>query len=349
MKHCLYLILLLAIGNTELFAQTPLILNAKTRTADTTVTLIPDCWRGFTKTNTGNIFSNPPDFTCGGGWNGTHSKVNGLLAVNESDCYYYNIHWPDSVCLYEKALTYSGIDPYMCRDSMRRYCELHPYATVSPGQTLNAFRYTFKSSGDIWWATPGNSNEPWVNEYNWFVKMQPINPDMLYQKYVINGLANCLSGIDWNEEANMWYNYTLLFPEDSVDVASCWHTINGIRERQSRVPEDTTPFHKLTFPLKPLENAVVLHGVSGNSSAITIISDPSGKAITVTYDLMYDGDADFAILDQLGRELVHKRTNYLAKGSQKMTLQLDGLGSGSYYLRLLTGSSVVTKPFLVIR
>ena len=298
--------------------------------------------------NTVNVNSLQAGFVCGGGFTGAHSKGAEILANGQNDCYYYGIYWPDSVCLYEKALTYYGIDPVKCRDSMRKYVELHPFATVYPGETVSGLGTANTSTYDIWYSLSGSSNEPFINQYNWLVRMQPVNLEEKYQKSIIQLLASMLDNLDWNEEANMLWNYTQLFPEDTGIAHSIWHSIEGLRQTQSRVPQDTTPFHRLTFPLQPLQDNGVNQNVTAPRVNVTI-SNPNVAEITINYELAYDGEADFIIFNQLGNEMLHKRAEYLQRGNQKIVLPLNGLPSGAYYLRMMAGSSVITKPFLVIR
>ncbi|MBS1903653.1 MAG: T9SS type A sorting domain-containing protein [Bacteroidetes bacterium] len=305
-----------------------------------------------TYSNSSNVTALTADFSCGNGWASPHGKDAPSItqAISDDDCYYYGIHWPDSLCLYEKALTYFGVDPVMCRDSMRSYVEYHPFATVYPGETLDAFRYAFTSTADIWYAQTINTTEPWVNQYNWLVKMQPINSEAIYQHYVLNGLANALGHIDFNAEANMWYNITLLFPDDSGGNAACWKAIQGIRVTQSRIPEDTTPFYKLTFPLKPIPDAGVrVSAIAGQEMNVRVVTDADMRTLSVYYELASDGEADFMIYDQLGKALIHKRSSYVSKGDQHILLDINEIPSGAYFLRVQTAGSVVTKPFLITR
>ncbi|MFI5264215.1 MAG: T9SS type A sorting domain-containing protein, partial [Candidatus Kapaibacterium sp.] len=131
-------------------------------------------------------------------------------------------------------------------------------------------------------------------------------------------------------------------------VKAGWVAEQGIREHQRNSGEDTTAFFVLSFPLKPLVDAVVNSSPVQNQGNLRI-TNPNVSEIMVNYDLVYDGDADFVIFDQLGKEMLHKRTEYMQHGSQKIVLQLNAFPRGEYYLRMLTGSTVVTKPFLVIR
>ena len=260
--------------------------------------------------------------------------------VQSDDCYYYNVNWPDSLCLYWKAVTYINIDNQKALDTMRLYVEKYPFSTVAPGRTLSGLNKAGSITFDLWGSETGNSPHFWVEHYNWLVKIQPVNPERVYQKEVMLQLIGALDYIDWNAEANMLYNYSLIFGDDSSEVDLAWRTIRSIRETQERAGEDTTEFYILTFPLKPIQTAVKASEQLRNGQ-LFVLSNPFSDVLELKYILSNSAMVRMDVYDLLGRAVYSEGQAYKAEGEYVLTLQSKGWSSGSYYVRLSSPSGEV--------
>jgi hypothetical protein len=238
--------------------------------------------------------------------------------------------------LYWKALTYYTVDNKMGRDSMRRYVEEHPFATLPPGQTLSALRWTGNFSRDL----AVISNEPWIDNYNWLVTVQPLNQERRYQKEVMLNLISALGLIDWNAQCNMLYNYSIIFGDDSNDVNLAWQTIRSTRKTQERAGEDTTEFYIITFPLKPIQSTAT-PSTPVYTTELRVQANPFIENIALNVVVGSAIELQVDICDELGRVLYTKELGYQVKGSHNFTIETKSWSSGIYYVRLSTGRGEV--------
>ncbi|HWY36123.1 MAG TPA: hypothetical protein VNX68_15875, partial [Nitrosopumilaceae archaeon] len=175
-------------------------------------------------------------------------KNSGTLSISNKPCTFCNPSQDDSLYLYIRAYCMDGIDGRSSLDTFRLYVERHPFATHYPGEVISAIGSTL---GEVAQLSHAQKND-FIENYNWLIRVQPLNMEAQYQFTIMTTLAGTLNPIDLNEAANMWYNISLLFP-DTGTVSGCWREIRSIRNYQKDIPQDTTPFHKLTFPLQPIQ------------------------------------------------------------------------------------------------
>jgi hypothetical protein len=251
----------------------------------------------------------------------------------------------DSVYLYWAAEQQQGVCWRCMLDTMKMYCEQHPYATNYPGEVLDAINATWGATNNL----PGRRKSDCIDEFNWLIKMQPVNSEIRYQYVLIETMAETMSAIDLNEEANLWYNWSLLFP-DSETVASAWDAIHSVRSYQKMIPQDTIPFHKLTFPMQPLpggnEDGVVLKDAAVSFSVVPNIVT---EATVATFELPLTGTVSISVYDLLGNELVKLASGVWEKGTHSIPLRATGLSKGIYYVRLSYGNTILTRKIIIDR
>jgi hypothetical protein len=256
--------------------------------------------------------------------------------------------WADSLYLYWTAISYGYAKDFRkALDTMRAYVELHPFAVWSPGQTLSGINHTLGYTSQL----PNLNTNDWIKNYNWLVKIYPANPASQYQATVIMTLADDLRQFDLNEAANMWYNYSLIYP-DSGDAAVAWSNIKAIREYQKDIPLDTTPFHVLKFPLDTLALQGVKPPVAKTlltSVDIGIVPNPAKLASEVTLDVTGRNVYDVRLYDALGKEVMKVYSGLLDEGKHNYTLSLKDITFGTYYLRVQYPGGVITRSLVVKR
>lgn len=83
---------------------------------------------------------------------------------------------------------------------------------------------------------------------------------------------------------------------------------------------------------------------------LNILPNPASQNAIITYDLESKGEVSIQLLDLTGKhisELVNKKPQ--EKGKQSINFNVSDLPSGSYLIKLTTGSHKVTKPFVVTK
>ena len=248
----------------------------------------------------------------------------------------------DSVYLYWLGEWYNGVCWKCMRDTMKMYVELHPFATHYPGEVLDAIGETDFAAAN----TSGPRRPQAIDQFNWLIKMQPVNQERTYQYAIIDAMTGPLSEIDLNEEANMYYNWALMFP-DSETVREAWQSIHDIRHYQSEIPQDTTPFHILTFPLQPLPG-----GTSGvnknqpNSVTFTIAPNPAKENTVAEISTTNTGFFTIQLFDMLGKKIKDIYSGYIEAGNRKITIDMHDITQGEYFLRM--GSPVGVKTVKLV-
>jgi hypothetical protein len=266
-----------------------------------------------------------------------------------------DLDWPDSLKLYYAALKHDiqRDDPQvqLGLDTMRLYIELHPYATTAWGETIDAIGQT----GNFVYDFSSHTANDYLNnklEYNWLTNAQQWNSDTNYQRAIFYTLANDINW-DVNEQANMWYNIMLLFPDTNRDpVNSPWGSIELIRkaERGAKPPIDTTAWQVLTFPLKkiPIANSVVASGTEhSTSSSLTISPNPVASMLKLDFTLGHGGVASIAIYDETGSAVKQVLNGMRPGGMNELSADLSNIPSGHYFVRLASGTDVITKELIV--
>lgn len=258
---------------------------------------------------------------------------------------------PDSLCLYWRALAYDGVDPLKERDSMKAYCEQHPFAVYGYGMWRSAVNYVMTAANDYWVENIQQQDSVWSWNYwatlwNWYVKIQPMNPDSIYQRIVMFDLAGIASAFDLNLSCNLFYNSTLLFPHDSLGNVEAWEAIRLLRRQQSEIPEDTTAYSVLTFPLTPLLVAGVQEtAMPSGPMHLELYPNPAGNSVILNYEVPTPVDASLMLLDVTGKDV--KNLGVVAGSPQANDLNIGTLPNGHYFVRLASGGVVVTKELVV--
>jgi hypothetical protein len=251
----------------------------------------------------------------------------------------------DSLYLYNRARSLENLDFYAALDTMRLYVERHPFAIYPPGEIASALSSTVGYVAQL----PEKGKDKWIAEYNWLVNVQPLNTSKVYLLYVMGNMGHTLVNIDRNEAANMWYNFSLQFT-DSSDVAWAEREIKSIRDYQKLIPEDTTPFHVLHFPLQPLLGIPGRHIFSsGEEIIISLSPNPATKNTTLQYILPVRAYSNISLYDNLGRNLRTIASELDEAGEHSVEIDTHDLTQGTYYVRTESNNQVITKMLIIER
>jgi hypothetical protein len=303
-------------------------------------------------------FSNP-GFTCGIGYDRTFGKGDGHTLSGHKT----TTNVPDSLRLYYDGLTYVNVDPLKARDTMMLYCQTHPFATVDPGMWRNAMGYVASQSSNYFLSQPslysGDSLTVvtyWQSIFDWVVSIQTLNFDTLYQRTVMFNLCEVAERISYNFACNMWYNYTLRFPGDTSTVRLAWNSIANDRNHQRMIPEDTTAFTVLPFPIKSFgpEVPVTNLGITPKDAVpgtieVELNPNPASDNAELHYSLPSQDLVDVAIYDMLGRKVAQVQHGTLPRGSGVIPLDLRAIPNGRYFVRLSTLGDRVTRELVIAR
>ena len=202
---------------------------------------------------TDDVDGTQPDneFTCGS-FVTKHGKI-GTLSGKLSPL----VDPSDSSYLYYEALNWNNINPQFALDTMRLFVEREPhYLLLAENglgytETFVAEMDTYDSAGKEW-----VNKQIWIDEYNWLASVYTLDTTQYYHARVLQTMASCETYFDRNGAANLWYNYSLIFP-DSMDVGFANDEIKTIRQYQAMIPEDTTPFHVIPIPPLPYGESYV--------------------------------------------------------------------------------------------
>ena len=185
-------------------------------------------------------------------------------------------------------------------------------------------------------------------QYNWYIDALTWNSDSIYQREIVINLAGMLENWDPNASANLFYNYTLLYP-DSEDNAYAWQFIDEIRHGQRINNEDTTPFTVLAWPLQKLAvPAAAIPSVQPcASSSLALGPNPASSELDVKYTLAHGGQTLLVIYNVTGnieRAIVNGPR---ASGPNEASVSIADLPSGHYFVRLASCGDVITKELVV--
>lgn len=253
----------------------------------------------------------------------------------------------DSLYLYIRAVhCWANVDPRKALDTVRLYVEKHPYATTFPGEVTSAINHTIGFVNEF---VPLYKSD-WIDNYNWLIKMQPVNSEPSYQYTIFETLADNLSQIDLNEAANMYWNMTFIFP-DTGAVSRIWKSIRSIRKYQKSMPQDTTPFHKLTFPLQPMPGGT--NGISSSrnegSTSLSVTPNPAKYEVKVIFSLPSKFFIKLSLYDILGREIQTVASGIEDEGKHTIPLSVADLSPSTYYLRMEYPGGVTTQKLVITR
>ncbi|MBS1904841.1 MAG: T9SS type A sorting domain-containing protein [Bacteroidetes bacterium] len=275
-----------------------------------------------------------------------HSRITMTVlgSPNQSANSICDISPDDSLYLYVRAMyCWKGVDNRKAMDTCRLYVERHPFATKLPGEVLGAIGNAMGFVSSL----PRFSRADWIDSYNWLLKVQPLNLEPAYQYHIYQALANNLSELDLNEAANLWWNMTFMFP-DTGDVSTFWRQIRSIRNFQAWIPQDTTPFHRLSFPLQPMPGGTS-DGIAESEAAVSfsVYPNPVTDATTIHYEIPTTGTVSISVYDLLGNERKALISGLRDNGKYSIPLDRVGLAPGSYYVRLSYGNTVLTRKIIV--
>ena len=250
----------------------------------------------------------------------------------------------DSLYLYVRAANcWINVDARKAIDTVRLYVERHPFATHSPGEVLDAINDGYGFVGSL---LPHPIKNDWIEAYNWLLKIMPLNQEAAYQYTVLETIADDLGQFDLNESANMYWNISLWYP-DTGSVRMCWNNIRSIRHYQKEIPQDTTPFHILTFPLQPLPGGTSgVHNNQPNSVTFTIAPNPASESTSAEISTTNTGFFTIQLFDMLGKKIKDIYSGDIDAGNRKITVDLHDVSQGEYFLRM--GSPIGVKTVKII-
>jgi hypothetical protein len=247
----------------------------------------------------------------------------------------------DSLFLYNAAAKWFGIDPHKGLDTMKLYVESHPYATEGEGEVLGAISATNAFMKAM---MAGLLKNDWIAHYNWLVSIQAKNSDREYQMMTLDVLSETMGFIDYNDAANMWYNYRLVF-NDSFNVQYAEKHIADIRKQEKALKMDTTAFHKLVFPLKPV--AIIDVNTTQLQPNLSVLSKPNSTTATLSIKIDDRACLSAWLYDGLGAPIKYLLSGVKDPGNYSLPINTKGLEPGMYYVRLEYGARTITKGFKV--
>ncbi len=271
-------------------------------------------------------------------------KHNGVLSV---DCDKTAAEFPDTTRLYWKADCIGRSGLYQeALDTMRKYCEFHPFATGSGGYVYNALGATTSYSIQIMYKSSPFNKTPVYQQYNWLVKMQPVNNEERYQYAIFTGLANCLENVgDYNGSCNIWWNFMQLHDLPKWEDSMIWGFIRSERSAQQDIPQDTTPFYLLTFPLHPL--AGVSASVGSEKIEMSLSPNPAKDETLVTLMLPSTMQISIQVFDVLSKEMFGISSGLREAGKQSLPINTRELRAGTYYVRIQYPGGITTQQLVI--
>ena len=270
-----------------------------------------------------------------------HGKQTKTLSYPNTSTSICDISPDDSLYLYVRAANcWINVDARKAIDTVRLYVERHPFATHLPGEVLDAINDGYGFVGSL---TPHPVKNDWIEAYNWLLKIMPLNQEPPFQYTVLETLANDLGQFDLNESANMWWNMTLLYP-DTGNVRTCWNSIRSIRHYQKEIPQDTTPFHKLNFPLQPLAGVTPSH-TQNIHVEMNLVPNPAKFSTEAKISMSEPGMITLEVFDLLGKKVKNIFHGYVENSN--IPIDTHDLGQGEYYIRLQSSGGIVTQKLIV--
>ncbi len=270
-------------------------------------------------------------FECGGGF--FPSKGKGQLPMSE--LHDTSVHPDDSDYLYWAALDWWGIDWQKAIDTERLFIERHPYYQY---YIPSAFRYDGQMVGRIAEHDSFYDYQPFIDDYNWKLSVFNLDTAQWYQAEVLFDAASDEIMFDRNGAANLMWNIEQRYPFWS---GSCTESINAIRDKQSEIPEDTTPFQHVDLPPSPYEASIAPNSASSGLT-LTAVPNPANESMTAYINTSYSAPAALEIYDELGQRVESLPSPRLQSGNNQFTLDCSKLAAGNYYLRLASGGTVKT-------
>ncbi|MBK8567950.1 MAG: T9SS type A sorting domain-containing protein [Saprospiraceae bacterium] len=109
-----------------------------------------------------------------------------------------------------------------------------------------------------------------------------------------------------------------------------------------------------TFPLRPATN---LNGggntnrsaVNASSSKAMVYPNPAADFLNISLENMEESEVLLSVVNTNGQTLMVSDMGIQSAGSQTLQLELNGIPTGTYFLRIQSGKDVQTTRFQVIR
>lgn len=249
----------------------------------------------------------------------------------------------DSLCLFEIGLHWYGIDYQKSYDTLKLYCETHPYAYTYPGQLIEAI----KQAGMCVPMLSGNTENNWISYYNWLRSRYATNDADAYRRSVGRLLASAAIQFDRNLAANLFYNLSLLFP-DSLNVDYCARAIEQVRVGQADRGEDTTVFSIIDFPPPPYGSSSVIGAEAIEKNLkINVNSNPSSGDIAVEIELARSSSLSVSIYDLLGRRHLELWNGLAVSVSKQFKIPSGALKPGVYFVKVEIDGRVCSRRFVI--
>jgi hypothetical protein len=117
-------------------------------------------------------------------------------------------------------------------------------------------------------------------------------------------------------------------------------------------PESITEVSNImgTYGMQDPSNEVVL-GTIENDGAITVLGvypNPTRDVLNIELSLLSEGDVEVSILNTLGQEVLPVASLNLGQGPNRSVINVGGLPSGTYLIRLTTADLATTHRFMKV-
>lgn len=88
---------------------------------------------------------------------------------------------------------------------------------------------------------------------------------------------------------------------------------------------------------------------NANVSAMNVYPNPSDENVNLNFDLSTAGNVSIEIVNSVGEQVSVLNLGELTTGNYARALNTDALASGTYFVRLKTGESVLTKRIVITK
>lgn len=138
---------------------------------------------------------------------------------------------------------------------------------------------------------------------------------------------------------------------DPVDQAEVDRSLGAESAQGNRNPfvHDTTLVRRAFFGGMPVSNEEVVLNTPDVVSLNQNYPNPFNPSTVISYRLKKAQNVTLSVFDQLGRRVALLHNGTATSGENSVTFDASSLGSGVYFYRLTTESSVLTKKMLLIK
>ncbi len=274
-------------------------------------------------------------FTCGTDGNGNHYKTKQGKMGSLSNLNNNPVPPSDSEWLYYEAQQWISVNNQFALDTMRLFVEQHPMdRTLIP----SALGYTDQIVALIADSGVYIVTQDWIDEYNWLASVYASDTAAWYESNVLLAMADAENYFNLNEDANLYWNISRLFPfaysTDSTEISF-------IRNFQHERNLDTTPFHVIQIPPVPYGSSYVTPSLAQNTT-LSVAPNPANQTLTAYITTTFSAPATLEIYDALGQRVMALPSPRLQMGNNQFNFDCSTLAAGNYFLRLSTGETVQT-------